>query len=262
MTTSVGRPRPGAQFDTFSGAIAATGAVLGIAGLAYLGTHPEPIAAWTVEFALVVLPAAATVYGGYWLAKHGTRDARQRVATWYLTGTIAAGVLFGGYVTAELLASSTVAKPGLLVLLGALGGGFVALFAGISSARTPLVAETVDERPGEAAAGDGARLSADARAFATLAAEPRLWNVVRTVVRAPDPLEVETLAPRLAALEDADSDTIRLELVHSRLPRLVDEGILAADGDAVRPTDRTARIVAASEEVSTAGRSLASSATR
>ncbi|MFU8868108.1 hypothetical protein, partial [Natronococcus sp.] len=167
------------QYDPASWLITATGLVLGVSGLAYVITHPEPMAVWLTELALVSLPAAAIVYGGYWVANQQLpRKEKWSIAKWSLVGAVVVGVLVVGYIGAERIAGETILNPELLVVLGALGGSFVALFTSISAERRYLEATVATE--GRIRSDDlkAAPFSAEAQAFAELALDTRSWYVV------------------------------------------------------------------------------------
>jgi SAM-dependent methyltransferase len=107
---------------------------LGLIGLAYLITHPEPPLIWSIEAILVIVPAALIVYGGYWIANHPLdRSARWIVAGWALGGALIADVFVAGYVLSEQFSGGLVTESGQLVLFGAFGGSLVSLFAAIST---------------------------------------------------------------------------------------------------------------------------------
>ncbi|WP_312908512.1 DUF7344 domain-containing protein [Natronosalvus caseinilyticus] len=248
------------RYDLASWLVTAVGIVLGIAGVAYLVAHPEPITTWGIELVLVSAPAAAIVYGGYWIAAHEVpRSDGWNIAKWCLTGTVVAAVLLFGYVSAEQIGGTTVLDSKLLALLGALGGGAVSLFAAISNERRHLdVALGTDANRLVAAGAES--FSADAQAFAELAADTRSWYVIRALGLAEEPLGVESLATQIATLEETDPQKVRTDLVHSRLPKLAAGGLIhyEPDVDVVWPGDRLPSVIQASEELSTVSETIIS----
>lgn len=250
------------RYDPASWLVTAVGVVLGIAGLTYLITHPEPLIVWTAELALVSGPAAAIVYGGYWLAAHQLpNEDSWNIAKWCLGGTSVAALLLLSYVSAEQFGGEAVVDPELLVILGALSGGVVSLFAVISNERRHLdiALDTGDER--RLVEEGVSTFSDDARAFATLAADTRSWYVIRAVKLAEDPLAVETIATQIATREETGTQDVYIDLIHHYLPKLSDEGLIhyEPDIDVVRPGDRLHAVVTASEELSVAGGQLTTS---
>ncbi|WP_440767459.1 hypothetical protein, partial [Natronorubrum sp. DTA7] len=130
---------PAVQYDSASWLISAVGALLGISGVAYIVTHPEPAIVWVTELALVSIPSAAIVYGGYWIAaNHVPQEDGWDIAKWCVLGAVVAALPLFGYIRAEQIGGEAVINPELLVILGALGGGVVALFAAISNERYHL----------------------------------------------------------------------------------------------------------------------------
>ncbi|WP_255171301.1 DUF7344 domain-containing protein [Natrononativus amylolyticus] len=243
------------QYDSASWLVTAVGLVLGIVGVAYLVTHPEPLVVWAIELVLVSGPAAAIVYGGYWIAAHQVpRGDGWNIAKWCLAGTVVAAVLLLGYVSAERIGGATVLNSELLVLLGALGGGTVSLFAAISNERRHLDV-ALDTEGNELVDAGAAPFSADAQAFAELAAETRSWYVIRALELAEGPLGVESLAAQIATLEETDAQQVQIELVHSRLPKLAADGLVHYDPDVdvVRSGDRVPVVIQASDELAIAG---------
>lgn len=261
MGNTVKQSQPGVQYDVSSGLVTAVGAVLGLAGLAYVLSHPEPLSAWVLELVLVTVPAAAAVYGGYWTAKYASGEDSWAIAKWYLTGTLVAGALFSVYVSAELLGGTTVVNSEFLIFLGALGGGALTLFAAISTNRSQFAnLETI----GNVQALPDTVPDSNARAFARLAVDSRSWHVVHALVLAEGPLGVETIADRIAAVEGADPGVVHVDLIHSRLPKLADEELIHYDAAAavVSPSDRLVEVVEASAELCAAGDHLDSSELR
>lgn len=261
MGNIVKQSQPGVQYDVSSGLVTAVGAVLGLVGLAYVLSHPEPLSTWVVELVLVTVPSAAAVYGGYWTARYAAGEDSWAIAKWYLTGTLVAGALFSLYVSAEFLGGTTIVNSEFLILLGAIGGGVLTLFAAISTNRSRLADLEIIGEVGEL---PDTLPASDARAFARLAVDSRSWHVVHALALAEGPLGVETVADRIAAVEGAEPWTVHVDLVHARLPKLADEGVIHYDTDAavVRPSDRIADVVEASKELCAAGDHLDSSKLR
>lgn len=133
MSQTRNRPGPVAQYDTPAWIVTVLGLGLGLLGLAYLLTHPEPLAIWILEGVLVVVSSAIIVYGGYWIATHPLdRADRWIVAGWAIAGAVIADVFVAGYVLSEQFSGGLVTESAQLVLFGALGGSLVALLAVIS----------------------------------------------------------------------------------------------------------------------------------
>ncbi|WP_174811848.1 DUF7344 domain-containing protein [Salinadaptatus halalkaliphilus] len=250
------------RYDPASWLITAIGVVLGIAGLMYLVTHPEPLVVWMTELALVGGPAAAIVYGGYWLAAHQLPDGDGwNIAKWCLVGTSVAALLLLGYVSAEQFGGEAVINPELLVILGALSGGVVSLFGTISNERQHLdIALDTGDKKRLAKEGIDP-FSDDAQAFATLATDTRSWYVIRAVTLAEEPLGAETIANQIATREETDTQEVYIDLIHHRLPKLAGEGLIHYEPDVnvIWPGDRLPAVVTASEELSVAGEQFTTS---
>ncbi|WP_331235727.1 DUF1698 domain-containing protein [Natronorarus salvus] len=127
------------QYDAPSWLVIAFGLCLGSIGIGYQIVHPEPPAVWLFEVALVVVPAAVVVYGGYWIATRPLdRENRWLIAGLTVGGAVVADAVIGGYILTEQFGGETVGEPGRLALLGALGGSVVALFATVPVQRRSL----------------------------------------------------------------------------------------------------------------------------
>ncbi|MDG5821714.1 hypothetical protein [Natronococcus sp. A-GB7] len=248
------------QYDSASWLIAAIGSVLGVSGLAYVITHPEPMAVWLTELALVSLPAAAIVSGGYWVAKHRLpREEKWNIAKWCLAGAVVAGLLVVGYIGAEQIGGETVLNPELLVILGALGGSLVALFASVSTERRYLETTVTADNHLQLDSLDTEPFSAEAQAFAELALDTRSWNVIHALRLSEGPLGIEKIASQIAAIEETDEQDVYLDLVHVRLPKLTDRNLITyhSDIDIVELSDRIGAVADASDELSAAGEKVA-----
>jgi hypothetical protein len=247
----------GVQYDPAAWVVTAVGVLLGLGGLTYVATHPEPLAVWTTEFALVSFPAAAIVYGGYWIAAHQLpTQERWTIAKWCLGGAVTAALLLLGYIGAEQIAGETILNPELLVILGALSGGFVALFSAIAAERNHLdVAISTDSKAQQIETDP---VSADAQTFAKLALDLRSWYVIQSLRLSDGPLGVETIASQIAAAEGVDDREAYIDLVHVRLPKLANEGLVvySPEVETVDLTDRIVAVVDASKELSAAGQAL------
>ncbi|NKE37926.1 hypothetical protein GWG54_19425 [Natronococcus sp. JC468] len=248
------------RYNPASWFVTAIGVVLGIAGLTYLITHPEPLIVLGTELVLIGGPVAAIVYGGYWLAAHQLPDGgRWNIAKWCLGGTGVAALLFLGYANAEQFGGGTVIDPALLIILGALSGGVVSLFAAISNERQHLNLDTGEKKR---LVEEGVEpFSDDAQTFATLVADARSWDVIRAVKLAEEPLGVEVIATQIAAREETDIHDVHIDLIHRLLPKLADERLIhyEPDVDVVWSGERLDAVVTASEELSVAGEQLTTS---
>lgn len=147
----------------------------------------------------------------------------------------------------------------MLVILGALGGGLVALFAAIAAEQNHLnvaISPGGDARLIEA---DTNPVSADAQTFAKLALDTRSWYVIQSLQLSEGPLGVETIASQIAAVEGIDTQNAYIDLVHVRLPKLTDENLIMyhPEVETVELRDRVTTVADTSEELSTAGRKLA-----
>lgn len=248
------------QYDPASWLIAALGSVLGVSGLAYVITHPEPMAVWLTELALVSLPAGAIVAGGYWVGKHQLpREDKWNIARWCLAGAVVSGLLVVGYIGAEQIGGETILNPELLVILGALGGSLVALFASISAERRYLETAIATDSHRQRDSLKAAPFSAEAQVFAELALDTRSWHVIHALRVSEGPLGIEKIASRIAAIEEIDEQDAYLDLVHVRLPKLTDRNLVTYHSDIaiVELNDRIAAVADASDELSAAGEELA-----
>jgi hypothetical protein len=247
------------QYDPASWVVTAVGMVLGLAGLTYVATHPEPLVAWTAEFVLVSLPAATIIYGGYWIATHQLpTQERRTIAKWCLGGSATAALILLGYIGAERIAGETILNPELLVILGALGGGLVALFSAIAAERNHLNIAISSDRDNRLIEADTDPVSAEARTFAKLVLDTRSWYVVQLLQHSNGPLGVETIASQIAAVEQIDTQEAYLDLIHVRLPKLADEHLIVyhPEVETVELNDRATTIADASEELSAAGQAF------
>ncbi|MDG5821386.1 hypothetical protein [Natronococcus sp. A-GB7] len=248
------------QYDPASWVIAAIGSVLGVSGLAYVITHPEPMAVWLTELALVSLPAAAIVAGGYWVGNHQLpHENKRNIARWCLAGAVVSGLLVIGYIGAERIGGETILNPELLVVFGALGGSLVALFASISTERRHLERTIATDDHRRLDDLRAAPFSAEAQAFAELALDTRSWHVIRVLRLSEGPLGVEKVASRIAAVEDTDERDVHLDLVHVRLPKLTDRNLITYRSGIgiVEPNDRITTVADAGDELSAAGEKIA-----
>jgi hypothetical protein len=248
------------QYDPASWVVAAVGVLLGLAGLTYVATHPEPLAVWTSEFALVSLPAAAIVYGSYWIAAHQLpTQERWTIAKWCLGGAVTTALILLGYIGAERIAGETILNPELLVILGALGGGLVAVFAAIAAEQNHL--NVANSPGGDTRLTDTNPISAEAQTFAKLALDTRSWYVIQSLRLSDGPLGVETIASQIAAVKGIDTQEAYIDLIHVRLPKLADEHLIMyyPEVETVELSDRITTVADASEELSAAGRKLAPS---
>lgn len=248
------------QYDPASWVVAAVGVLLGLTGLTYVATHPEPLAVWATEFALVSLPAAAIVYGSYWIATHQLPiQERWTIAKWCLGGAVTAALLLLGYIGAERIAGETILNPELLVILGALGGGFVALFSAIAAEQNHLNVATNPGGETRLIEAETEPVSAEAQTFAKLALDTRSWYVIQSLQLSDGPLGVETIASQIAAVEGIDTQDAYIDLIHVRLPKLTDENLIMyhPEVETVEFSDRITTVADASEELSAAGRKLA-----
>ncbi|WP_306055532.1 DUF7344 domain-containing protein [Natronococcus wangiae] len=250
------------QYDSASWLVTFVGVLLGASGLAYVMTHPEPLTVWTTELALVSLPAAAIVYGGYWIAaSQMSKEKEWNIAKWCLIGAVVAAVLLFGYSSAERFGGATVIDPWLLIILGALGGGFVALFSAISTERQYLTAAIGTGQERRLIEEGVEPLSAEAQTFAELAADTRSWYVVWALQLAENPLGIETIAEQIAANEGTDTQNVYVDLIHVRLPKLADEGLIRYHEDVETvelSSERAVAVANASKELSATGEQLAS----
>lgn len=247
------------QYDSASWVVTAIGVLLGISGIAYLATHPEPLAVWTTELALIGGPAAAIVYGGYWIAAHQLpKENKWTIAKWSLAGSVIAAVLLVGYISAEWFAGETVLNPELVVILGALGGALIALFSAISTERNHLDVAISTEKETRLIEADTEPVSAEAQTFAKLALDTRSWYVIHALQLSEGPLGVETIAAQIAAIEGTDAQDVHVDLIHTRLPKLADEDLIRHHSEIgiVELSDRIGTVANASEELFAAGKKL------
>lgn len=122
-----------ARYDLPSAVVIAIGLCLGVTGVAYQAVHPDPIAVWLLELALLIGPAAAIVYAGYWISEHFIEEhERWQVARLAIVGSAVAGLLVSGYILTEQQSGGAVSEAGRLLLLGMVGGSLIAVIASIS----------------------------------------------------------------------------------------------------------------------------------
>jgi hypothetical protein len=271
MAQTLPRGRPFDRYDTPSWSLTVVGLVFAITGIVYLLTHPPSPGVWVVELVLVSVPAAGIVYGGYWVATRQLRRIDQwSIVTRALVGGVVAGLLIAVYARAEQAGGTAVADAELLVLLGTATGTAISLFAATSNARRHLQSEpspfdnqplrselsSFDDRQFQPVAPEP--LSANARIAAELLADTRSWRVLRVLASTPRPLDVETIAERVAPVETTDIDHIVTDLVHVRLPKLEAKGLIRYEPDEgiVRPTERIDAVSNASVELDAVGRAL------
>jgi hypothetical protein len=259
MERTINRGRLLEQYDAPSWSVTIVGVLFAVTGIAYLLTHPAPISVWAIELALVSVPAAGIIYGGYWVATRQLRLAdRWSIATWGVVGGVVAGLLIAVYVRTEQAGGTAVADAELLVLIGAMTGTAVSLFAAISNERRHLPSEfgTVDERQLQTV--ESKPLSADARVAADLLSDTRSWHVLRVLSLVERPLGVETVAERVATIEGAAPDDVYVDLLHARLPKLEANGLIRYESDVgvVHPTERIETVANASEELTPAGQTV------
>ncbi|SIR60232.1 DUF7344 domain-containing protein [Natronorubrum thiooxidans] len=247
------------QYDAPSWLVTAIGVLLGATGIGYVFAHPEPVPVWMFEVALVSIPAASIVYGGYWVATQQlSRSDSWRIATWCLVGGGVAGALLIGYIIAERVGGGTFIEPGELVILGVLGGTVVSLYTAILNERhhSATAIGTVDER--QIIDMGNEPLSQDAQLLAELVVDTRSWTVLRLLSMAEEPLGLETLVERIAAVENTDQTEVYVDLAHVRLPKLETEGLVRYESDieVVHLSDRFTRVANANEELARKGRQL------
>jgi len=116
------------HFDLPAGIVTAVGSTLGLLGIIYLVTHPEPLSIRVFEGAIVAGPTACLVYGGYWIATRSSERSDRRLAA----GWTLASAVITGYVLSEQFGGAAVTEVQQLALFGASSGAFVAFFTVIS----------------------------------------------------------------------------------------------------------------------------------
>lgn len=122
------------HFDLPGRIITALGLSLGLLGVIYLATHPEPLPVWVLEGTIVAAPTACLAYGGHWITKRPSdRMDRWLAVAWTLGGAVITSAFVIGYVLSEQFGGAAVAEVGQLVLFGALGGALVGFLAVIST---------------------------------------------------------------------------------------------------------------------------------
>lgn len=131
------------QYDTPSRVLVAFGLGLVLLGTGYQIGHPEPMALWLFELALVVVPAAVVLYTGHWMA---TRPL-DRAGRWIITGGVLGGfvlvdVFVGGYIIAQQVSGAPIDEPGRLFLVSGLCGGVATISAAVPFQRHRLDTET------------------------------------------------------------------------------------------------------------------------
>jgi len=121
------------DFDLPVGTVTAVGLTLGLLGMIYLVTHPEPLLVWMFEGTIVAAPTACPIYGGHWLAARSSdRSDRWLAAGWTLSGAAITSTFVTGFVLGEQLGGVPVAETEQLALFGALSGAFVAFLTVVS----------------------------------------------------------------------------------------------------------------------------------
>lgn len=121
-----------ARYDAPSRVLLAFALGLGLTGVVYQVAHPEPMARWLLELALVVVPATIILYAGHWLSRRPlNRAGRWIIAGGVLCGAVLVDVFVGGYVALQHLVGTPVGEPGRLFLVGGLGGGVAVLSAAV-----------------------------------------------------------------------------------------------------------------------------------
>lgn len=227
--------------------IVAIGASLGLAGITHVAIDPEPLFVQLLELALVSLPVLGIVYAAYWIGTHRlTENERWGIATWCIGGCLVGGLLVLGYLASEWIASSAVPDAGLLFVMGMLSGTTVGLYASISTQR-----HTHEEREPASLASP----SPEATLLANLLSDGRSWHTIQTVTSTQQPVAIETIASEIAEREDADESSTYLDLVHARVPKLADQGLLEYDREqnVVRPGNRLTALEAGGEELAAIG---------
>ncbi|WP_254526045.1 hypothetical protein [Natrinema caseinilyticum] len=248
------------SFDSASGLIAIVGLLLGAGGLTYIATHPASMAVGILELALVSMPAAAIIYGGYWLAAHHIPSKEKwNIAKLCITGSVLAAVLLLGYIRAEHIGGESVIDPELLLILGGLGGGFLSLYSSISNERQHMdyALDIRDNSP--VPSMDAAPFSTDAQTLAELVQDTRSWYVLWILRHAECPLGVESVAARIASIEGVNTRDVQRDLQHVRLPKLAGKGLIQQDTDVdvVQISEKVSTVASASEELSKAGEEIA-----
>ncbi|MFU8866736.1 hypothetical protein [Natronococcus sp.] len=249
MTNSY--PEPKNRPDDATRTIVVAGIALGLGGLVHVYTDPEPTAVQILELLLVSVPAALIVYGGYWTASRRFSAAeRWTVATWCLVGGLIGGALVSGFLFGESVTGDAVADGSLLFLIGLSTGGVVGLLGAMATRQSIPAFE--DETGQFAREFELEALSPEARSLASVATSPYAWDALQAVLDADEPIGVETLAARIAALEGEPTESVRLELVHAQLPELADRGLVSWDAErgTVDATARLPAVVGAGEELS------------
>jgi drug/metabolite transporter (DMT)-like permease len=159
MAQTLPRGRPFDRYDTPPWSLTAVGLVFAITGIVYLLTHPTSPGVWVVELALVSVPAAGIVYGGYWVATRQLRRIDQwSIVTQALVGGVVAGLLIAVYAQAEQAGGTAVADAELLVLLGTVSGTAVSLFSHFERTAPSPVGTVSLRRPAVPAHYTGAAL--------------------------------------------------------------------------------------------------------
>uniref|UniRef100_UPI003F879AE2 DUF7344 domain-containing protein n=1 Tax=Natronorubrum sp. DTA7 TaxID=3447016 RepID=UPI003F879AE2 len=105
---------------------------------------------------------------------------------------------------------------------------------------------------------DSEPFSTEAQTLAKLVLNTRSWHVIQILQLAEKPLGVESIAGRIASIENTDRQDVYIDLVHMHLPKLADEGLLYYDSDVeiVELSDRIDAVANATDEISEASRQL------
>ncbi|SDK04385.1 DUF7344 domain-containing protein [Natronorubrum texcoconense] len=244
------RPRTTRWQDSAAWFVAVLGIALGVAGLAQVYRYPEPIVVQSIESLLVIAPALALVYAGYWVAtQRRSYEDQWSIATWSLVGSLTAGLLVSGFLLAEWLVGNAVADSSLLLVIGMLSGGVVGLAAAVANQRHTVELGASEETDTADGRGDIDSLSPPARTVASLASDTRAWYTLQAVSLADRPLGVETIAAQIASLEETTEEAVYLDLVQHRLPKLAADGAVEYDATSgvVRPAGADEPVVATIE---------------
>ncbi|WP_440766216.1 DUF7344 domain-containing protein [Natronorubrum sp. DTA7] len=234
------QPRSARWRESAAWFVAVLGIALGIAGLGQIYRYPEPIVVQSIESLLVIAPALALVYAGYWVAtQRRSYEDQWSIATWCLVGSFTAGLLVSGFLLAEGLVGNPVTDSSLLLVIGMLSGGVVGLAAAVANQRHTVELGALEGQDVEDERVETDSLSPHARTVASLASDTRAWFTLQAVLLADRPLSVETIAAQIASLEETTKETVYLDLVQCRLPKLVADGALEYDAASgvVRPAD-------------------------
>lgn len=116
-------------------AIAVFGLVLGTVGIEYVVTHPEPLAWWSIEFAIAVLFPAGLMGAGYWLARTDfDADELWELTAWSFAGVVGLTTAGGWTIIHQTTENGTVAEPVFLLITQATIGALSGLALGVAKA--------------------------------------------------------------------------------------------------------------------------------